>query len=273
MAKVLPNWYRYLTSLASELHSQANRVRDLIGDSHWLSDGHHKEYLLQGLLERHLPAGMIAARGFSVSSQDDNLRSTEQDILIVDVSQEAPLFTQGGLVIAFPRMVRAAVSVKTTLDDATVPDTVAGLNILRNVCKDEIDTRMIWCGGYFFEVDTPPAKNPALVAGYVRKGMKDKPALKSITPREHPHPRAPDMLCSAKSLAFRIDHGHTTGESTASPARLTGYECGELATALFIAGLLDHLARCRGLADSDFGRFADVSDFKPAVGPEDLQQP
>lgn len=273
MAKVLPNWYRYLTSLAGELHSQATRVRDLIGDSHWLSDGHHKEYLLRGLLERHLPVGMMAARGFAVSSQDDNLRSTEQDILVVDVSQEAPLFSQGGLVVAFPRTIRAAVSVKTTLDNETVADTVAGLNIVRNVCKDEIDPRTIWCGGYFFEVDPTPARNPSLVTGYVRKGMADKPAIKPITPREHPHPCGPDMLCSAKSLAFRLDHGHATGESTASLPRLVGHECGDLATALFLAGLLDHLARCRGLTDSDFGRFADVAEFRPAVGPEDMPRP
>src|SRR5262249_6536833 len=153
MSRVLPNWYRYLASLAGELHSQATRVRDLIGTSHWLSDGHHKEYLLRGLLERHLPGQMIAARGFAVSSQDENLRSTEQDILIVDVSHEAPLFYQGGLVIAFPRTVKAAVSVKTTLDSSTVPDSVAGLNVLRNVCKDETEPRSIWCGAYFFEVD------------------------------------------------------------------------------------------------------------------------
>jgi hypothetical protein len=162
MARVLPNWCRYLTSLASELHSQATRVRDLIGSSHWLSDGHHKEYLLRALVERHMPSGMIAARGFAVSSQDDDLRSTEQDILIVDVTQEAPLFYQGGLVIAFPRTVKAAISVKTTLDSGTVADSVVGLNILRNVCKDETEPTTVWCGAYFFEVDDAARKNESV---------------------------------------------------------------------------------------------------------------
>ncbi len=270
MAVVMPNWSRYLTSIARELDSQATRVRDLIGDSHWLSDGHHKEYLLRGLLQRHLPGQMIAARGFAVSSQDDNRRSTEQDILIVDVSQEAPLFYQGGLVITFPRTVKAAISVKTTLDSATVSESVAGLNALRNVCKDETEPRSIWCGAYFFDVDPTPAGHPALVAGYLRKGVTNMPALRPITPREHPHPIGPDMLCSAKSLAFRIEHGHATSEATTAPPRFVGYQCGELATALFIAGLLDHLASCRGSTDSDFGRFADLAEFAPVVGPEDL---
>src|SRR4051794_17511886 len=50
MSSLLPNRQRYLVSLAEELYAQANRVRDLIGDAHWLSDGHHKEYLLIDLL-------------------------------------------------------------------------------------------------------------------------------------------------------------------------------------------------------------------------------
>jgi hypothetical protein len=238
-----------------------------------LSDGHHKEYLLQGLLERHLPGQMIAARGFAVSSQDDNLRSTEQDILIVDVSQEAPLFYQGGLVIAFPRTVKAAVSVKTTLDSGTVADSVVGLNVLRNVCKDETEPTTAWCGAYFFEVDDAARKNPALIAGYVRKGMASRPVAKPVKPRDHPPPCGPDMLCSARSLAFRVEHGYASDSDTTTPPRLVGYECGDLATALFLAGLLDHLARCRGLPDSEFSRFADVAEFTPVVGPEDLPPP
>ena len=101
-------------------------------------------------------------------------------------------------------------------------------------------------------------------------GMAGRPAARPLAPREHPHPCGPDILCSARSLAFRIEHGQTTDETTVAPARLVGYECGELATVLFIAGLLDHLARCRGLADSEFGRFADVAEFTPVVGPEDV---
>jgi len=38
-----PNVHSYLCSWSDELVSRANRVRMLIGDAHWLSDGHHKE--------------------------------------------------------------------------------------------------------------------------------------------------------------------------------------------------------------------------------------
>ena len=32
---------RYLRSIADEILSQTNQVRDIIGKGHWLSDGHH----------------------------------------------------------------------------------------------------------------------------------------------------------------------------------------------------------------------------------------
>ena len=245
-------------------------MRDLIGDAHWLSDGHHKEYLLKGLLNRHIPGQLIASRGFVVSSRNDGLRSTEQDILIVDVSQEAPLFNQGGLVIAFPRTVRAAISVKTTMDSKSVKDSVDGLNILRNVCKDEADPRSVWCGAYFFEVGDTVQKNPSLVAGYVRDAANNQPVQTPLRIFDHPHPSAPDMFCSACQLAYRVEHGQGLDDQTMTPSRITGYTCGELATAFFLAGLLDHVALSRGLTDSDFSRFADVVEFQPLVGPEDL---
>jgi len=37
----------YLGSWAAELGARQNRVRMLIGDAHWLSDGHHKEAILR----------------------------------------------------------------------------------------------------------------------------------------------------------------------------------------------------------------------------------
>ena len=80
---------RYLRSLADELRAQSQRVRDLIGDAHWLTDGFHKEFLLAEIIRRHLPGSHIAGRGFVVSPSHLEVRSREQDILVVDTSCEA----------------------------------------------------------------------------------------------------------------------------------------------------------------------------------------
>jgi len=98
---VVPKPRDYLTSLHFELHHQANRVRNLIGDRHWWSDGKHKESLVAGVLARHLPAGYIVETGFVVHPADDSLVSKELDIMVVDYGEDAPLLSQFGFSICF----------------------------------------------------------------------------------------------------------------------------------------------------------------------------
>src|SRR5688572_9178491 len=102
----------YLRSLSTELTAQADRVRHLIGDRHWLHEGRHKEHLLGEVLRRHLPATATASTGFVVSPTQA-ICSREQDLLVLDCSAEAPVFSQGGLTIAFPQTVLASISIKT----------------------------------------------------------------------------------------------------------------------------------------------------------------
>ena len=106
---------RYLQSWADELVSRADRVRLLIGDAHWLSDGHHKEYLLRDFLHRHLPCGLSIARGFVRPPDDSQPCSPENDILISDAARHAPFFNEGGLVITPPSSVVAFIEAKTML--------------------------------------------------------------------------------------------------------------------------------------------------------------
>src|ERR1039458_857317 len=132
-----PSKLGYFQSLAEELRSQSSRVRQLIGDAHWGHDGRHKEVLLQALIRRHCPSTVLVSSGFMVSQNDPEILSSEQDILVVDTSTEAPLFNQGGLVIVFPHTVMAAISVKSTMSDATIKSVVDGLATVRNVASED----------------------------------------------------------------------------------------------------------------------------------------
>src|SRR5262249_51784066 len=152
----------------------------------------HKEYLLVDLLRRHLPSGMLASRGFVISATDPELRSREQDIIVVDVSQEAPVFSQGGVIIVFPRFLRAAVSVKTTMDSGTVADSVAGLNSVRNVASGIMEPRLLWCGAYYFEVDPAVTNNPSLPYGHIAGAMESNPVRAPVPAPPHPCPLGPD---------------------------------------------------------------------------------
>jgi hypothetical protein len=264
---VHPNRRRYLLSLADELHSQATRVRDLIGDSHWYYDGHQKEYLLLDVFKRHLPFGMLASRGFVISPTAPESRSPEQDILVIDALQEAPIFHQGGMIIVFPRMVRAAISVKTTMDSKTIKDSVKGLNSMRDVTNGHIESRLVWCGAYYFEVDGPSMANPLLPYGQISTALKDYPVQRPLTPSAHPRPLGPDLHCSSRDLAYKLDHGYSSDAQTTTAARLLGYRCRGLATALFLGELLDHVAAARGAAASDFSYFTDGEGIEPLTEP------
>ena len=248
---VRPNHFRYLTSLAQELSTQANRVRDLLGDTHWLTDGSHKEFLLIELLRRHIPFGMIASRGFVIHETDATKRSREQDILIVDTMEEGPLFNQGGVIIAFPRAVRAAVSVKTEMSNDEVKNSILVLNSLSNVIGPDGDPASIWRGAFYFTVSTEVSADPTLVYDQIARGTRA--ALITPLPGQ-PRRQTPDCHASAGGLFFKADHGNETAGTV-----IRGYKCADLATAFFLGQLLEHLASVRGATQSSFTAFSDGS--------------
>ena len=266
---VQSNRLRYLFSLAEELTAQAKRVRDLIGGSHWFSDGHHKECLLLDLLRRHLPGNTIAARGFVIGSSGEEAQSREQDILILDTSSEAPIFHQGGLVIGFPAQVLASISVKTTLGRKEIIDSVASLNGLRNVAYRDRHDQDIWCGGFFFEEDAGMRNFPKRRYKAIQDGIDQNPVTPPPPSAVTSPKLAPDILASSKDLAFIIHHSYRSDESTIEPARLNSYECNGMATAIFLASLLDHIAAVRG-CDSEFATLIDEAGFCPLAYPADF---
>jgi hypothetical protein len=249
---VMPNRLNYLRSLASELSVQSHRVRDLIGDAHWLSDGHHKEYLLLSLLQRHLPAGMIASRGFVVGHTDHTLCSKEQDILIVDTTGEGPLFNQGHLLIAFPHQVRAVISVKTTISAAMVTDAATGMASIYSTGFPYL-TATPWFGIFFFE---PCPCQHVTLAKYLTNATASSRALTHV-PVDW---QVDAFACSDDLLCLKRMHSQATGNPIAV---LQAYQSQELSTALFFGHLMDHLAASRQSAESTFLSAMDDIQMQP----------
>lgn len=129
-----PNVSAYLQSWSAELLSRADRVRQLIGDAHWLSDGHHKEELLREFLRRYLPSELNVSRGFVKNSADLAICSTEVDILITDIKLCPPFFNEGGLQIVDAASVVAHLEVKTSFAKPALKDAIQSTcNITRIV--------------------------------------------------------------------------------------------------------------------------------------------
>jgi hypothetical protein len=215
---------------------------------------------------------MMASRGFVISACNPDVRSSEQDILVIDTSQEAPVFNQANLAVSFPQCVRAAISVKTTMKASSIADTISGLSTVHAVAAGDVcDPRTIWTGGHFFELADEVARNPGLVYGYAEEAMRSLPHHDSLLGRgTHPAPNVPDLLCSSSRLAYKFTHDYNSGEGIVVSGKMLGYECHDLATSLFVAELLDHLATGRGASGSNLSHFADHAAFDALGDPYTL---
>lgn len=101
----------YFRSLSAELDSLKSRVRHLIDDNHWQTDGEWKESVLRTILQRSAPSNVTVGRGFIV---DRERSSTQIDVLIYDNSYPV-LYKDGDLVFISPASCRAIIEVKTSV--------------------------------------------------------------------------------------------------------------------------------------------------------------
>ena len=227
--------HRYLLTLSEELLARCNRVRALTGNAHWLTDGHHKESLLIGVLKRHLPANVIACRGFVISAVDNTFCSTEQDIVLLDTAANAPLFYEDGVAIAFPHHLIGAISVKSTLTKTTLQDALLGLQSLHSLPDDVLTERHPWTGAFFFSAGKTVSNDPSILRKYlIAFGERHKWS----------------RICALPNLLL-VNRNHE------AESRFLGYNCCGLSAAYFIGDLLDHIAELRSAGSSPFMKSLD----------------
>jgi len=149
------NISRFLASWSDELGAQSTRVRDLIGDTHWLTDGQHKEQILKGFIRRYLPPSVSATTGFVIGV--DESVSPETDILLTTETHSTSLYIDGDLRITTPENVLASLEVKTSLSTSTMKDAIGKVLKLRKVIHNDDLIANIWSGVFFFEDDATTA--------------------------------------------------------------------------------------------------------------------
>lgn len=104
----------YFRSLSHELYGLQSRVRQLIADQHWQTDGEWKESVIRYFLQRNAPRNVAIGRGFVVGERGT---SSQIDVLLYD--QNAPvLFQDGDLVFITPDALRGMIEVKSAVDAA-----------------------------------------------------------------------------------------------------------------------------------------------------------
>lgn len=113
----------YFRSITDELEALKDRVRNLIDDKHWGTDGEWKEAVLRAMLAERLPDTVKVGRGFILTASGP---TTQIDILLYRASSPV-LFRQGDLVFVTPDAVLGVVEVKSWLDATLFRDAVRAL--------------------------------------------------------------------------------------------------------------------------------------------------
>ncbi|NLE61472.1 MAG: hypothetical protein GX616_24235, partial [Planctomycetes bacterium] len=103
----------YHESIAGELRVTKDRMRHLIGDRHWQSDGEHKEAILRKILRGHVAQSLEIGRGFVCGEGET---SSQIDVLITRRDRPT-LFRDGEMLLVTPDAVAAIIEVKTRIRD------------------------------------------------------------------------------------------------------------------------------------------------------------
>ncbi len=141
-------------SIADELNSVKDRVRNLIGDANWGEEGRYKEVVLRNVIKRFLPSNLSVGTGFIVKYRGrwfESDISRQIDVIIYDNTIPV-LFTQGDFVILTPKSVRGIVEVKTRIYDRgrpTLRDVISSLSESLRLLGD----RDVFSGIFSYEYD------------------------------------------------------------------------------------------------------------------------
>lgn len=115
-----PNSLEYQKSIALEFNATKNRIRYLIGSSHWGEDGRHKEVILMNFLKRILPNNIGVGTGFI---KDGINISTQIDLIIYNPA--LPLyFQENDFIIVQPKSVLGIIEVKSNPDRNKIAEVI-----------------------------------------------------------------------------------------------------------------------------------------------------
>ena len=111
-------------SITEELNTIKDRVRNLIGSSHWGEEGRYKEAILRNVIRRFLPQNLSVGTGFVIRKDDNKTQISHQIDIIVYDNTTPVLFSEGDFVITTYKNVKAIIEVKTKIENNELDDTL-----------------------------------------------------------------------------------------------------------------------------------------------------
>lgn len=128
-----PNSLEYQKSIAMEFNAIKDRVRNLIGSTHWGEEGSYKEVMVMKFLKKFLPNNIEVGTGFI---KEKNNTSTQIDIIIYDST--LPLyFKENNFVIVQPKSVLGIIEVKSNPNKNEIAAAIFKANNVGQLIKDD----------------------------------------------------------------------------------------------------------------------------------------
>lgn len=239
----------FFQSQSNELAARANRVRQIIGDAHWYTDGAFKEALLLDAIRARLSAGFIARRGF-VLSHNLSVCSKEQDCVIHDRTKEAPIFEAADFHMVSPVAVSAIISVKTRLNKGEFQDALAGLASAANILALSPHAPNPFIGLFSFESES--GAQDQTVMEWIRDLFSH-----GVLPIIRRDPLQGDRALGPFWVLTLYDRCIKLVFNSNGGARCTFYRVANVAAATFLFVLERTLAEFRGGGDSPWNVLED----------------
>lgn len=143
-----------LRQISEAIRVDKDRVRNVIGEAHWHSDGVWKEYILRKTLANYLQAPISIGSGFIKTNRG---LSNQIDILIYD-GNGPTIFRFDEFVIVPPDVVRAVIQVKTS--GKNLKKSVEQLNKAAQVMEGQArrDGNQIFFGLFIYDYKNESSK-------------------------------------------------------------------------------------------------------------------
>jgi hypothetical protein len=226
------DFVKYWQSLGKDFDATKDRVRNLIGSDHWLTEGTYKEIILRNAISRHLPENLKICTGFVCKEVG---ASNQIDLIIIDKSSFT-LFKEGDLVIVTKSAVRAIIEVKTSLgSQQKIKKTLLKLSENANLIQQRSSEGPFWAGLFVFESPMDEQE----------KDKKEKLLLQALQKAD-------------KEASYPVDcvaYGHSTfvkywprRRDTNGPCWVS-YELPDLAAGYFIGNIIAKLTAGLGYED------------------------
>ncbi|AOZ92574.1 DUF6602 domain-containing protein [Paenibacillus crassostreae] len=138
---------RYHSSISKEFSVIKDRVRLLIGNSHWGEEGRYKEVILMNYLKKHLPSNLSVGTGFIMKYGDNESISTQIDLIIYE--NNCPIiFNEGDFVIVHPRNVVGVIEVKSKFRSNLFKDVLVKAEAINGLVN-----RQIFNGIFYYDYE------------------------------------------------------------------------------------------------------------------------